>query len=74
MDDFVRSLEKIPLSGEDFLKMCNRSDAEFVYFEDLSKRKSLFSNGKKILGILYTVKNQNTGHWFLIFKGFFLMS
>ena len=68
MNEFVRSLEKIALSGDDFLKMCNRTDAEFCYFEDLPQKQKLFSNGKKILGILYTVKDQNIGHWVLLWK------
>ena len=68
MEDFVRKLEKIPLSGDNFLRMINRSDCEYIYYDDLAKKQTLFSKWKKILGVLYDIKNENSGHWILLWR------
>lgn len=65
MDKFIKKLEKHALDGDEIKQIAKRKDFGYVYYDDLTP-KSKFFQKHKVMVVLYTVKDQNIGHWVLI--------
>ena len=66
MNRFIHKLEKHALDGDEIIKITKRKDVGYVYYDDLKENENIFK--KPIMAVLYSVKDQNIGHWVLIGK------